>query len=272
MSTTTTTMTDEERKAYFEKLGMSDGYEERLAEMAKDKAAREAEPVDSDEMLNMERAYLPEEEQKAILKLDETNNMSYKYLREHGNTWQYDPKKVHPKIRARLYRRFDTFNKNSDGTVTIEEVLTWADRMKSLCQSTDEQIDTVREALRTFFLNKGLTGEGCCRENWVECNRVFAEADRERERRGEGRLVNMLGDAYFNVLDTDGDGLVNLPELKRMMNIFRVPEEAAYTFFECADTNKNGTLEREEMHQMFIRFWMSDEYDPSIDGIYAYKY
>jgi len=156
--------------------------------------------------------------------------------------------------------------------MTIEEVLTWADRMKSLCQSTDEQIDTVREALRTFFLNKGLTGEGCCRENWVECNRVFAEADRERERRGEGRLVNMLGDAYFNVLDTDGDGLVNLPELKRMMNIFRVPEEAAYTFFECADTNKNGTLEREEMHQMFIRFWMSDEYDPSIDGIYAYKY
>jgi len=266
------TWTEAERYEYFKKIGMEHGYHERKEEMEQDKAEREAELEEQEAMLRMERANLSPEEQKHVPKLDETNNLSYKYLRSKGNNWQYDPKKVHPKIRARLYRRFDTFDKDSDGTMTIAEVMTWAERMKSLCQSTEEEIESVRQALRTFFLNKGLTDEGCKRENWVECNRVFAEADRERERNGEQKLVNMLGDAYYNVLDQDHDSLVDLPELKRMMNIFRVPEEAAYTFFECADTNKNGQLERSEMHSMFTRFWMSDEYDPSLDGIFAYKY
>lgn len=265
-------MSEEERYAYFVKIGMAEGYHERAEEMAEDKAEREAEWEEQEAMKRMERAYLSPEEQAKIIKLDETNNLSYKYLRSKGNMWQYDPEKVHPKIRARLYRRFDTFDKDSDGTMTISEVMTWADRMKSLCQSTEEEIESVRKALRVFFLNKGLTDEGCKRENWVEANRTFAEADRERERNGEPKLVNMLGDAYYDILDQDHDGLVSLPELKRMMNIFRVPEEAAYTFFECADTNKNGQLERDEMHSMFTRFWMSDKYDPSLDGIFAYKY
>ena len=266
-------LTDEERLAYFEKIGMAEGFAERMAEMKLDKAQVDAEDEQDEQfMLNMERTYLPLEDQKKIIKLDETNNLSYKYLRECGNMWTYDPKKVHLKIRKRLYRRFDTFDKDSDGLMTIEEILTWADRMKSLCESTDEEIESVREALKLFFTNKGCTGEGIRRENWIETNRVFAEADRERERRGERKMVNMLGDAYYDVLDTDGDGLVSLPELKRMMNIFRVPEEAAYTFFECADTDKSGTLERAEMHSLFTRFWMSDEYDPSLDGIFAYKY
>ena len=71
--------------------------------------------------------------------------------------------------------------------MTIEEILTWADRMKSLCESTDEEIASVQEALKLFFTNKGCTGEGVRRENWIESNRVFAEADRERERRGACR-------------------------------------------------------------------------------------
>ena len=274
MATTTAPVeTEEETRAYLAKFGMADGFDERMEEMRADKAKYDEEDKqDPSIMLKWERAYLPEEDQKKIIKLDETNNLSYKYLRDHGNTWQYDPTKVHPKIRNRLYRRFDTFDKDSDGIMTIDEVLIWADRMKTLCKSTDKEIETVRAALKLFFEHKGVTGEGCRRENWVECNRVFAEADREREKQGEKRYVNMLGDAYYDILDTDNDGLVSLPELKRMMNIFRVPEEAAYTFFECADTNKNGTLERGEMHSLFTRFWMSDEYDPSLDGIFAYKY
>jgi len=167
---------------------------------------------------------------------------------------------------------FDTLNKDSDCVLAIADVVTWVDRMKSLCQSTDEEIEIVRGALRTFFLNRGVTGEGMRRENWIEGNRVFAEAERERERRGEDRLMNAMCDAYFSVLDTDGDGIISLPELKRMMNIFQVPEEAAYAFFEIADTNKCGTLEREELYKLFVRFWYECEYDSSIDGLYAYKY
>ena len=64
---------------------------------------------------------------------------------------------------------------------------------------------------------------------------AFAEAERQRRARGDQSIVALLGNAYYDVLDEDGDNLVSLPELKRMMNVFRVPEEAAYTFFHYAD-------------------------------------
>ena len=80
-----------------------------------------------------------------------------------------------------------------------------------------------------------------------------------------------MANAYFDIIDENDDGVLNLQELKHMMNVFRVPEEAAYTFFEAADVSKDGELDMEEMHKLFYRFWFG-EYDSSIDGIFAYKY
>jgi len=73
------------------------------------------------------------------------------------------------------------------------------------------------------------------------------------------------------VLDADGDGTVSLDELKTMMRAFQVPQEAAYTFFDAADTDRSGKLEREEMHELFHNFWL-EKYNPKYDAIYAYKY
>ena len=65
-----------------------------------------------------------------------------------------------------------------------------------------------------------------------------------------------------------------MTELKKMMNVFRVPEEAAYTFFEKADVDESGLLERREMHQLFYSFWFDAcfNYDDDLDNIFAYKY
>jgi len=259
----------EERKAYQEKIGMGDGYDERQEEMEDDKQEREEEWLD--DMDQYERGGMDEEDQEGIPKLDEFNNVSYRYLRDIGSNYQYDIKECHPKLKNRLYRRYDTFDKDSDGVMTIDEVLYWADRMKTLCKANEDEVQAVREAIEIFFKACGVNEEGLHRENWVEANQVFAEAERERKKRGEQSLVALLGNAYYDVLDEDGDNLVSLPELKRMMNVFRVPEEAAYTFFEKADIDKSGTLEREEMHALFHRFWL-EKYDPELDGIYAYKY
>merc|ERR1712113_927571 len=76
------------------------------------------------------------EEQAKIPKLDEHNNVSYRYLRDIGSTYQYDMKECHQKLKNRLYRRYDTFDKDSDGVMAIDEVLYWADRMKTLSRPT----------------------------------------------------------------------------------------------------------------------------------------
>jgi len=261
---------DKDSYYYLQKIGMADGYEDRVQEMAEDKKEREDEW--EDDMMQYERAGLDDEDEiKKIPKLDETNNESYRYLRSIGCMWQYDPKEPHHKLKNRLYRRFDTFDKDSDGIMTIDEVLYWADRMKTLCKANEEEVDCVRDAIRIFFRACGLNKEGLHRENWVEANQCFGEAERQRKARGEQSIVALLGNAYYDVLDEDGDNLVSLPELKRMMNVFRVPEEAAYTFFQHADVDGNGMLEREEMHALFHKFWL-EKYDPKLDGIYAYKY
>ena len=204
--------------------------------------------------------------------LDETNNESYRWLRSVGNDWQFDVEDIHPKQLSRLYKRFDTFDLDSDGRMDMDEVLYWPDRMRQLVNATDEQVEKMRAACYTFFHNKGVDPEkGLLREDWVEANRVFAEAERERERRGMPSLIGLLSDAYYDVLDDDGDGTVDVDELKTMMKAFDVPQEAAYTFFKKADTDNSGKLERSELVHLFRKFWM-ESYDPQWDGVYAYKY
>jgi len=171
----------------------------------------------------------------------------------------------------RLYKRFDTFDLNNDDKMQLSELLVWADRMKYLCNSTPEQIERMRSAIRTFFEGHSVTDEGLPRDDWVESNRLFAQCEKERKKQGEPSLIALLGNAYFDVLDKNGDGTVNFDELEVMMKAFAVPPVAAHTFFEKADVNNDGFLQREEMHKVFELFWM-EAYHPHYDGIYAYKY
>jgi Ca2+-binding EF-hand superfamily protein len=203
--------------------------------------------------------------------LNARNCDSYRYLSSIGSTWKYDAAEIHPKLAERLYKRFDTFDLNSDGVMQMEEILYWPERVKEFVTATEDQLERMRSAIQIFFAACGVTGDGLKREDWVEGNQALAIAEQERVKRGESTLVALLGNSYFDVLDADGSGTVSLPELKTMMNVFQVPEEAAYTFFQQADTDNSGTLERAEMHALFTKFWL-DEYDPKFDGIYAYKY
>jgi len=203
--------------------------------------------------------------------LNADNNESYAYLKSIGVDWTYDPNDVHPKLHTRLYRRFDTFDLDGDNNLSLKEVLFWPDRMKHLVGANEEEIESMRKAVRILFGACGVTDEGLCREDWVEANQVFAEAEKQRKKRGEETLVSVLGNAYFDVLDKDGDGTVGLEELKIIMRAFQVPQEAAYTFFDAADVGKSGRVEREEMYSLVHKFWL-EKYDPHYDAVFAYRY
>lgn len=200
------------------------------------------------------------------------NCPSYRYLRSVGNNWKFDINKVHPKLVARLYKRFDTFDLNGDGVMDMDELLLWPERVKEFTNPTDQEMERMRACIMRFFEDLGCEIEGGLkREDWVEGNQVLAEAEFERIKRNQPTMVKLLGNSYFDVLDQDGSGEVTLPELKQMMKVFQIPIEAAYTFFEMADTDKSGALDRDEMADVFTKFWL-EEYNPAYDGIYAYKY
>jgi Ca2+-binding EF-hand superfamily protein len=252
---------------------MDDYFNQRMEELALDMAEREDERNRRGDCMEFERAGLSEEEQAKVRKLDETNNPCYAYLRAHGNMWQYDPAEYPPRYKARLYRRFDTFDKDHDGAMSINEVLQWADRMRFICFTDDSEIERVRTALDTYFTMYGLRNPGgLCRENWVEAHIAMTEATLERHRQNDPIPMKFMAASYFDVIDEDDNGTVDMEELKNMMNIFRVPEEAAYPFFEFADKDRNGVLEVDEMHQLFYRFWFTDYMNEELDGVFGYKY
>ena len=53
----------------------------------------------NEDLLPYERAGCSPEKQALIPKLDETNNVAYKYLRSIGNTWEYKPEECHNKLK-----------------------------------------------------------------------------------------------------------------------------------------------------------------------------
>jgi len=194
------------------------------------------------------------------------NNSSHAYLKSIDHEWTYDKNNVHPKLLENLHIRFDTLDLDGKNKVTLKQVLFSPDRMKQLVRAGNEDVEKMRKAIRVFFGAVGVTEKGLGRDDWVEAHQVFAEAEREKRKRGEQSLIAQLANVYFDVLDTNGDGTVGLKELKTLMRAFQLPQEAACTFFDAADIDRRDRLERYEMHDLFHKFWL-EPYDPKDKSI-----
>jgi len=186
--------------------------------------------------------------------LNAQNNASYAYLESIDHSYSYDPHEVHPKLHVRLYQCFDTFILTGE-KMTLMKVLQWPERLRLLVNSNDEEIENMINALRILCRAFSITEEGLCREDWVEAVQVFAEAERQRRKRGDQSLIALLGDTCFDLLDEEGDGTVGFDELKIIMRSFQIPQDGANFFFNAANVGKSERLEREEIYDSFHIFW-----------------
>jgi len=184
------------------------------------------------------------------------NNASHAYLMSIDHDWTYDVNKVDSKLLERLHKRFDTLDLDGKKKVTLKQVHFSPERMQQLVGVSDEELERMKKAVRIFFGACGVTEKGLGREDWVEAHQVFAEAERERRKRGEQSLVALLTNVYFDVLNRNGDDTVGLDDLKILMRAFLVPEEAAHTFFDAAGVDRSNRLERDEIHDIFHKFWL----------------
>jgi hypothetical protein len=189
------------------------------------------------------------------------NNSSHAYLKSIDHEWTYERNKVHPKLLENLHKRIDKLDLGGKNKVMLKQVLFSPDRMKQLVRASDEDVEKMRKAIRIFFGACGVTEKGLGREDWVEAHQVFAEAEREKRKRGEQSLIAESTNVFFDVLDTNGDGTVGLIELKTLMRAFQVPQEAACTFFDAAAVDMSDRLERNEIHDLLHKFWL-EPHDP----------
>ena len=77
-------------------------------------------------------------------------------------------------------------------------------------------------------------------------------ASKEEENRP---FVVELNKAWFEVLDTNDDGTINLEEYTKCIQASNFPPEAAKALFDAIDKNNNGKIETKELISKHVNFW-----------------
>ena len=163
------------------------------------------------------------------------------------------------RFQKRVLNRFDQADKNKDGVLTMSEVLQYAETLKKLTGTTDEEIQPLRDVLREFYGGLGVTEQGVRRENWVENCANFVATDLQRIEAGETSILKRLFETFFGLVDLNNDKTLSLEEFAIFCKCFEYPEDITKVFFDFADTNKNGKLELDEFCNVFFNFWYKSE-------------
>jgi Ca2+-binding EF-hand superfamily protein len=79
-----------------------------------------------------------------------------------------------------------------------------------------------------------------------------------------------IADAFYDLMDVDGDGRITRTEYVRMAaSAFRLSEDAGNTAFDKLDLDGNGSLDRDELHAANEQFFRSPEADARGNWIFG---
>lgn len=163
---------------------------------------------------------------------------------------------------ARIEGEFDAMDVNKNGYVSVEEILKWSDNMRDLCNVTPGEVDALHQSLKDFYGAAGLLpGKQVTKSEFVEGVNRLGQAELERKKQGEATLHEKLCDAFYNVMDINDDGTVSIDEVKTIVKARNMNEEKAEEWFNMADKNKSGRVERQEMVKVEFDIWFRPEDD-----------
>ena len=69
----------------------------------------------------------------------------------------------------------------------------------------------------------------------------------------------MISNAFFDVIDTNKDGVLTVDELRNALKASNQNPCDAEKWLSVADTNKNGVLERGELFESEFNFWFNPD-------------
>lgn len=78
-----------------------------------------------------------------------------------------------------------------------------------------------------------------------------------------------LTDAYFEILDADGNGDIGLSEYTTYCSVRHIPAAVAAEAFSKLDLNGDGGLSKEEVRQLVLDFYFSDNLDAPGNNLYG---
>ena len=182
-----------------------------------------------------------------------------------------DPDFANPKWINRHKFMFNFLDKNGDGKITLDEIVSKAsDDICVKLNATPEQTQRHQDAVEAFFRKLGMEyGKEVEFPEYVKGWEELATYDLELWAQNKRTLIRDWGDAVFDIFDKDGSGCISLDEWKaygRISGICPTDEDAERTFNQC-DLDVDGKLDVDEMTRQHLGFWYT--LDPNADGLYG---
>jgi len=172
---------------------------------------------------------------------------------------------------ARHRYMYDKLDKDGNGFVTLDEFVYKAS--VEICGglgATKAQTKRHTQAVVNFFSGAGM--KFGVEQHWADYIKgweklVNEELDRWANK--EPTLIREWGEALFDIIDTSGNGAIDLEEWKKYQEIAQVVGhiDDSKAIFDICDINKDGKIEIDEMCRQHVGFWYTA--DPASDGLYG---
>ena len=163
---------------------------------------------------------------------------------------------------------FDHNDLDKDGLIKLDEVVSLAVNVMKEANPSEADLARYKKRLTEFFTAIGVTNKGVTREEYPSMVNSYAILERDRKERGETTLYRRMCDAFFEIVDQDGNGVLTLDEVELRMRIQGLPQHLAKPCMELADTNKDGVLSKEEAYELDFNYWLG-EYDEELDMLFG---
>jgi len=147
-------------------------------------------------------------------------------------------------------------NVSGDGKITPNDYQLLADRYLKLSKVDElrgKQITRQLLALWDILFESSSTGGSITPDAWVtaiRCTSIFLMY----------RIVVEFMNLFFNLIDTNGDGVIQKEEFAIFLRAFRVENEADIAAsFKAVDQDGDGKIDHNEFINVGIEFWMSND-------------
>ena len=175
---------------------------------------------------------------------------------------------------TRIKGFFDQVDQNKIGTIEVANFATMLDHIHREIKPDPAVYEHLRRViLEEHIVAMGVTpGKKLTKDEYIKNMAKMAGEEHSKRMKGEKMSLAKVNDALFDVFDLNHDGVVTLEEFKVVMRIvYGCNDEEAEASFRLIDTNKNGTIEREELTDYEINYWFGLD-DEATKGLYGAKF
>ena len=150
---------------------------------------------------------------------------------------------------------FTVLDTDKDGVVTKKDHELMGERFAGASQLDDARKEEIKQQFLTIW-EKVIEADG---KTQAITPKYFVSLLAKQGLQGLSNVYQGVCDIMFRVIDTDGDGFIQVAELQNFFKLFCNDEKEATRAFAIIDTNNDGKISHEEFSTAFTDFLTGED-------------